>query len=98
MREWESEIFRGAVENPAPQVDVPSVAVGAYEVTARVGMGDADQCLGALPKGQAEQVDGSVLGCDPVHVPARGHDSSAGLDRRNDAADGAARPPSMAGR
>ena len=49
-----------------------------------VGMGDADEELGPLLQGLAVEVDGAVLGDDPVRVSARSHHSGAGVERRYD--------------
>jgi hypothetical protein len=43
---------------------------------------DGDERLAALAQREPVQVDGAVLGDDPVHVAARGDDARAGLERR----------------
>ena len=64
---------------PALQRDVTRLCERASEVAANVGMGDANQRLGALAQAEAEQIHDAVFGDDPVNMSTRGHHTSAGF-------------------
>ena len=74
----ESFAFRGR-GFPALERDVTRLCERASKVAANVGMGDANQSLGALAQAEPEQIHRTVFGDDPVHMSTRGHDTSAGL-------------------
>ena len=61
------------------QRDVTRLGEGPSEVAANVGMGDANQRLGALAQAEPEQIHDAVFGDDPVNVSTRGHHTSAGF-------------------
>ena len=61
------------------QGDVTRLCEGASEVAASVGMGDANQGLGALAEAEPEQIHDAVFGDDPVNMSTRGHHTGAGF-------------------
>jgi hypothetical protein len=67
------------VRAPALQRDVTRLCECASKIAANVGMGDANQGLGALAQAEPEQDSHAVFGDDPVNMSTRGHHTSAGF-------------------
>jgi hypothetical protein len=65
--------------HPVLQRDVTRLGEGASKVAANVGMGDANQGLGALAQAEPEQIYSTVFGDDPVNMSTRRHHTGSGF-------------------
>lgn len=81
--------FLTAVGAPLAEQVVADVGDRAPQLCPEVGVGDGDQCLGALAERLADEVHGAVLGDDVVDVSARGDHPGPRLQGGDDAGDGA---------